>query len=215
MSSNNNKDGAVAGDTVLLFVDVERQMQEDVKYSTLLAQLSASKKYSKASQSFQWYAEYQSTLETLGWIAVKFAFVNIGDAKEKESADVVVLETAMSFLSRSGYDVFESGVKALKEQSEPRKILNHSAIDGKVADFRMGICTNTGGNPSLQLGYFHYSVSKDVDDAMFFKWGDGDVKFTQGNQTMVLNSSVYEQIRDPVIQKLGPAIKEYIREIKL
>ena len=40
--------------------------------------------------------------------------------------------------------------------------------------------SNTEGNASLQLGYFHYSVSKDVDDAMFFKWGDGDVKFTQG-----------------------------------
>lgn len=75
--------------------DLSGSIKQDVLYSTLLAQITASSRYGRTDQFNQWYDEYVAILKSVGWKIESFTFSNYSPASLTYSIFEAVKEVVM------------------------------------------------------------------------------------------------------------------------
>ena len=92
-ATNGARSGYVNDGSLVSFVaGVDKQFQEDVLNSTLLAQLAANKKFDREQDSRNWYTFYKTVLENVGWTLQGFGFTQFNVSGGSFSCDKAVLE---------------------------------------------------------------------------------------------------------------------------
>lgn len=191
--------------------------KQDVMNSTLLAQLGASGKYDRFTQTTQWYNEYRTILEGLGWIVTDFKFDEHSLSNVAVSVDRIVLDFLMTFLAPAQLATMDRLLAALANSTDPVvNIFTRSTSQNTQSNFQVGICTeDSDKNVMFSIGAFTYSTSEYITNALFTKIKSGSASFMNAFQNMILNEQIYATVRAAVIAKLGEHAQDLIGSIVL
>ncbi|KAK7023658.1 hypothetical protein VNI00_016627 [Paramarasmius palmivorus] len=189
-SPQDNRSVTIIGSQAIAFGDVvDGQKKQDVMNSCLFAQLAANKKYNKQTQLDECFKTTPHA-EKLGFLSVDALVIN--KMSGVFSAEELVLLKAI--IARIENDEGEFAAR----------LFNSSAIAGDTANFSFGLCSSDeNNNAAVHVGYYGYTTKAEIADVLRFEFGDAEVKFIENHQQMVLNSQIYEQVREQVIEKLG------------
>ncbi|KAF8184191.1 hypothetical protein BJ912DRAFT_1061041 [Pholiota molesta] len=202
-----------AGQATGFAAGVSFQSKEDVMNSTLLAQLAAGKKYDRLKQADQWYGEYRYVLERMGWQVTNFKLER-RIIITPVSVDKLVLDYLKDTTAESS---LAARIVAALEKSNDLAVkifVSSSTIDNR-SNFQLGTCVeDRARNIVFSIGGFSYSTSEKIVNPLHNTIKEG-TDFHNTFQTMILNTAIYSQFRELVIQKLGVNVREYIRELIL
>ncbi|RDX44694.1 hypothetical protein OH76DRAFT_1486847 [Lentinus brumalis] len=191
----------------------------DVINSTLFAQLAADKQYDRWNNTSAWLYYYKYVLETVGYVVQSFDLAGVSNANSFLTVDNLLLKLGEVYLSGAELALFTTMVESIKQarnESAIRLFDSYSKSSNK-AHFQLGVASgHTQDSTVLKVGVYRYSTEQniDIDSALFFKFGSQEVEFNAGNLAMVLNNSIYSDIRKEILEQLGPMAK-LVKEIKL
>ncbi|KAI0329255.1 hypothetical protein GY45DRAFT_1435530 [Cubamyces sp. BRFM 1775] len=227
MSSNNertapNNDGAatgndeianlraaISGSSAVAYVPtLTAQMKEDVIYSTLLAQIAADKKFSgrPIDKVEEWQEHYWTVLDDLGWITEDNRLTEIGYANEFSSVDGLVMQIEGPHLQGAERLLFAEMLSALREpeNSDALEVFDKAAAHGQEAGFQVGVVTNWMGKAMFKLGTHQYRSSDAVTSPLYFDIESAKIeRYFAGHRTMILDESVYANVRYAVRDKVN------------
>jgi hypothetical protein len=206
------------GSLVSFVAGVSGQNREDVLNSTLLAQLSADKTCDRDSKPLDWYQQYTKVLSTLGWTLQGANFSDYSSSTATFSMDKAVLEIAGAALTGDEAAVLAATVDALGKlpTTDGRlQLFNHSASNGKEGNFQICVCTETNGAVAMKTMAFYFTSSQTNTTVLFFNYTAASTELQKSVQGATLNSGVYGQVRDAVLDKLGKNAQTFVLNLDI
>ena len=204
-----------AGSVISFLPQVSLQHQQDVLYSTLLAQLAANKAVDRFTDSSEWYTCYLSVLENLGWTVLEISFLHVDFTQRKIRMDEVSLSQMELELSGSELSAVDNSLEILGEASEDSEetlVFDQSSSTENAGNFQLSVASSTQSeNVSLVLAAFYFQAKTVMQPKFLFaSHVSKDVNFYAGVHRLVLNESIYANARQAVIDKLGTNIDSLI-----
>ncbi|KAF9259970.1 hypothetical protein L218DRAFT_989830 [Marasmius fiardii PR-910] len=205
----------VSGSQVMSFEkDMNLENRQDVINSCLLAQLAADRYYDRHTGRDQWYNIYRNVLSMLGWTVDSWEFCRATDTETRGTVDAQVVESMEKSLSSDELKLLKRSIDSLEENDKVYELFNKKSKRLKVANFRFGVCRviRKVGYKTVQakMGYFSYKTHGNITDVLFANINDASVTFEQGNGIMVLNTEVYDLLRESVFKKLGDSASSFV-----
>ena len=208
-----------AGSTISFIENVPKAMGQDCLNSTLLAQLAANAKFDRENDTEAWYGYYRTVLENVGWVTQSFGFSRFTTADATMRMDKVCINIMRAVMSGNELLILEQTLQALSElpQNEGALTLFDAQSSQKEAgNFQLGTVTpDPGGNAVMSLGSFYFKATEHRGRFLWVTWKSESVNFYTSAQKVVLNEDIYGQVRQSVINKLGPHAKTFVDEIDL
>ncbi|KAJ7662683.1 hypothetical protein DFH06DRAFT_356927 [Mycena polygramma] len=207
-----SSDTAVSAGTLFFLRGLNQQQQSDTLNSFLLAQLSADHKYPKADTEkdvTRWYTHLGNTLGEVGWIIQSFEFTKVALQKSAGTVGRSALETLtqdpnitkeqLGSFAQAVLKFVEAGPESNATQVFDEKSLGSSK---KWATFMICIASVDGGDVVLSCYAAVFSSSEALNHVLSYSWDNKEVNMTKALQTLTLNESVYDIIREQVKEKL-------------
>ncbi|KAF7979711.1 hypothetical protein HWV62_41056 [Athelia sp. TMB] len=143
-------------------------------------------------------------------------FSKVDNPTQYGTVDKAVLSLLKKTLTTPQLQLFDSAVQSFKE--------NHAAIhifDGlsqstysDAATFLTGVVNPTSdGNAAVTISYYNYKTSAKITTTFFNSLTGAQVSFNQGNQKIILNRQIYDQLRDAIKEKLGANAESYMLDL--
>jgi hypothetical protein len=180
MLADDTEGGAVAAGALVSFVaGLSKTHKEDVLNSTLLAQLAASKAWSREEQPTEWYDEYRDVLENLGWVVPNFDFSKYNATSSQVELDTVVLEVLAPIATGPEVTGATAVLKALKtvaQDAKPCQLWEEQTNDRINGNFQISTCVESDGNVAMSLGTFYF---KAVQIDLRFLWFEYSASTTE------------------------------------
>lgn len=192
--------------------------RSDVLDSTLLAQLAANKRFDRYENTDDWYKFYLEVLENVGWVVQSFEFTQYEAEGTSFTMDKVVLEILRSIATQDEEQIIQSTIDALEaldDGSGALVLFDDSSSSQTQGSFQISIATEDDGNVAMKLGAYYFSAEKVTTRFLWFQYSKTEIEMFKGAQQVVLNESVYSQVRDTVIEKLGDSSHEFIAELEI
>lgn len=208
----------VAGGSVASFVEnVSVERQQDVLNSTLLAQLAATKKFNRETQTREWYTFYGDVLENVGWSITGFGFQEYRESAASLHMDKVALDLVASIASSNELAVLTKALGALgKSDGTPATIFDASGSTGNSGNFQIATCKqDSSGNVSTAFGAFYFSADSHQGRFLFWSWETKSINFYFSTRSLVLNEPIYATNREAVIAKLGSNAKKFVADLEI
>lgn len=213
-------EAAVNAGSLLSFVEgLSGPEKEDVLYSVQFAQRAASKAFDRFAETRNWYRKYGEVLEALGWTTEQFAFV----AKDQSEGDFRMDKEALSIISaistQNQLAVITKSIEALSKLADgdgPLSIFDFQTSTEDAGNFQIGAVQKAAnGSLNMALGAFYFRAAQRRRKFLFFSWGGAQVNFYTAAQKLTFNTTLYGQVREQVLTKLGAQASKYIGEISL
>lgn len=208
-----------AGSLVAFTDALDDQQKADVQNSVLLAQLAASKKYDRDSDTENWYKFYRSVLEQVGWVVPTFSFSSVSGGGSRFTVDDVVIQLLQAIATSDEITIVEAAINALKDMdSKDHAVVifetnTHGAANG---NFQIQSCNvSPGGTLVMNVGAFYFSTSETVTRVLFFNFPSNSTSMFAARQTMDLDENVYAQVRDAVSTKLGDRAVQFVSNLDI
>jgi len=208
----------VAAGSVASFVEnlsVERQ--QDVLNSTLLAQLAATKKFNRETNTREWYSFYGDVLENLGWGITGFGFQEYQESATHLRMDKVALDLIASIATSNELVVLTKALGALaSSDGKPTTIFDASGSTGNSGNFQIATCKeDKSGNVTTSFGAFYFAANSHQGRFLFWTWETKSINFYFSTRSLVLNEQIYSGNRETVIAKLGSNAKTFIADLEI
>ncbi|KAG8712482.1 hypothetical protein FRC08_014516 [Ceratobasidium sp. 394] len=198
--------GTVCAGSILVFdSSVSKQQRSDVANSTLLAQLAADRRYSRSTDAENWYNEFRSVLEKIGWVCERPNLIQV-PLGNSPSVDQVIMKCMADRLEPSGVEAVQTAVDAMKGLSNDDralKIFKQQSTSENGTNFQIAHCKDSRGDVDVGLGGFIYHIGQNINNPLVPKLEGKSASAFNCFQTMRLNSGVYSHVRDAISQKLG------------
>jgi len=209
---------ACAGCLVALAAGVSPQHGRDVLQSLLLAQLAANAKANRFKDPLTWYRTYQSTLESIGWVAFSdTSFTRYVPQLNRYSLTRVVEDTLRVRTSPDELDLLDDVLLAFThDDGGPAQFVwecpSHS---GGIGNFQIAVATEEeNGTVTVQVGRYTFESPVHVTRLAREEFGR-DAKFSSAYLAMTLNEQVFAGLRAAVEQKLENRYDALVAQIGL
>ncbi len=209
--------GAVdAGNLFCFNDDIPEQELNDLLDSNLLAQLMADKKFSRFEHIHQWYDFYTQSLGKLAWRTQGLKFSEIKHPGNSFTVKGIVLDEMRKMQSAANMQRVEDSIETLNLQSAdaPAAVVfragNHiSSAAGSIVNLQISFAQPTS---ELSMVCLVFSTSNAVENPLTMKFHATNLKnpIQVGRLSSMLNTDVYNGVRQTVIDKLGSKRDEYI-----
>jgi hypothetical protein len=208
----------VAGSVVAFAASISQQHGHDVLQSLLLAQLAANAKASRHKDPLNWYKAYQSTFESIGWVA--FASTNFTryiPPVGRYTIAAVIRDVLRTKTTPEEFELVNSTLSAFaRDESAPAQFVwecpSHS---GGIGNFQVGLATEEdNGTVTLQLGRFAFETTAQVIRLAFEEFGR-DAKFQTSYVAMTLDEEVFARLRTAIEKKLESRFNTSVARIDL
>ncbi|WP_175653387.1 hypothetical protein [Pseudomonas sp. Marseille-P9899] len=209
---------SIAGHSVVSFVSgLSQQNREDVLNSTLLMQLAASKAFDKAQQREEWFRFYTEGLGKLGWTVSNSSIERYVPRRETFTMDQVALDIIEATMGGGGFEpVMKKTFAALKKQPQALALFERHSDHGWLGMFQILPCSQTAeGNVSMLLNCMQFIHNALRYKILFFTYRQHDVQVYRSAQLAVLDSGVYSQVREAVLDKLGGNAGQFVARLAL
>lgn len=205
-------DCAEINDGALLSFDatVPEQSIEDVTNSVLFCQLAADKKAGGKTQPIDWVKAFEDTLSVLGWVRTSSTSEKMNLPAPVDWPQLVLSKMPASDVALVADSI--DACRALPDLSKAMRIWNGAIHGPSVVLFLIGTTTYAGGDPALSLVLVGFKSN--MLDPGFLSW-TLDFSITLGSSSWTLNESVYSQVRNTIIEKLGDRIKTLVETVPL
>ncbi|RDX44751.1 hypothetical protein OH76DRAFT_1486895 [Lentinus brumalis] len=175
-------------------------------------------RHDRQNDSGAWYDRYKSVLENIGWTVPHFDIAELSDADTYLDVDKLLLKSAAEHLSEEELALFQNVVESLGEAKNEvaTQLFNSQSKASNKANFQVGVASDGQGNTTLKIGVYFYSAEQNIDKVLFYESGSQKtLEFRAGYHTMLLNSDVYSQVREAVLEKLGNHTKDLVEDIEI
>lgn len=206
------------GSVVAFVAGVSGQNREDVLNSTLLAQLAADNKFNRETQVMDWYAFYTDVLGKVGWVSQGFNWQKYSSKQMSFTMDEAVLEIAEAAMTGQEELVLVAAMDAMKKlpkEDGRLKLFNYSASSDKEGNFQISVCSEDNGAVAMKTMAFYFSADQSSTDVLFFNFSSASTTLNQATDAQTLNSTVYADVRQAVITKLGDNAKNFVLDLDI
>lgn len=217
-ASASDESAFVAGDSIVSFVSgLSLQNREDVLNSTLLMQLAADKAFDKTLQSSQWFKFYTEGLAKLGWTVSSSALQEYTPSHLSFTVDQLVLEILETVAGASGFaPVLQRTFASLRNQPQALRVFQDNSTSGSISTFQIMPCSQTEeGDVAMLLNCMQMVKHISTRDILFFTFKHSDVKIYRAAQMAVLNTKVYSNAREAVLEKLSSTANNFLENLDL
>lgn len=190
------------------------QNKADVLNSELLAQLAASKKYNRDTQSIEWYNAYRDVLENIGWVIQAYNFKGHTMSKDSFTVDAVVFEVLKGVVTEEVLGLIEATFTALKDLgqgSDKVKLFENSSSGTNNGNFQVYPCY---ADPTYGVGLtfsgYELKTTETITHFLWFEFRRASTTIRAAAESVVLNEQVYAQVRDAVLKKLGKSANDFV-----
>ncbi|EMJ5851789.1 hypothetical protein R5P12_003512 [Klebsiella aerogenes] len=206
--------------SLISFTDKLSGVQKsDVQNSTLLAQLHADHVADRYKDPVSWYKKYVTVLEKVGWNLSSFAFDEYTSSDLTISLDKVVLEIVSAIASMNEIAILKATLGALSslgDDSKPMKIWDSNSRNERNGNFQiMPVDIGNDGSIVMILSCLYFYSQDSRSRFLWFTWGSNDISINANAHRVVLNESVYSQVRDNVVEKLGLNAKDFVSTLEI
>lgn len=188
--------------------NVKKETQEDVLNSLLLAQRAASKAFPDDNQLKNWYALYFEVLKKLGWLISQKDFSVYEEKSTQFELDKAIFNILAELLTGQQIKILMKSLELLKSLGNDDKRLiafeNNTHMHDR-GNFQLGMTEETNGNVSILGSGFILESEKKITKVLFLKFDKEKIKLNFSYYKADLVSSIYENHREAVKQKLGDA----------
>ncbi|RML65546.1 hypothetical protein APX70_00105, partial [Pseudomonas syringae pv. maculicola] len=102
-------------------------------------------------------------------------------------------------------------VAALSAKKEPLRLFESQTKAHRGGSFRIASCIESAdGTVNLAMGAVTFQTDSEVTNVLFWEWQDTNVKTWKGEDSLVLNTSLYARHRELIQQRLGDNAKSAI-----
>ncbi|WP_095156249.1 hypothetical protein [Pseudomonas sp. Irchel 3E13] len=218
ISATDSDSANIAGHSVVSFVSgLSPQNREDVLNSTLLMQLAASAAFDKTQQREAWFRFYTEGLGKLGWTVSNSSIEHYVPKHDAFTMDQVALDIIESAVGGAGFaPVLKKTFAALKKQPQALALFERHSDHGWLGMFQILPCSQTAeGNVSMLLNCMQFVHNALRYKILFFTYRQHEVQVYRSAQLAVLNTGVYRQVREAVLDKLGGNASQFIARLAL
>ncbi len=195
------------------------QQREDVLMSMLFAERAATAAFDRVQQARDWYNRYQAMLVRLGWTSDGFAFQEYRNWQGKMNFDKAALGILQSIATGNQLAILKSAIDALRALStkndERIALFDFATSTERGGNFQVGAGEASGDVVSLSLSGFFYRAEDNKRNVLFVSWGDNELDFWVGAQRLMLVKSVYDPVRELILEKLTASRKTLLADIPL
>jgi hypothetical protein len=198
--------------------DVSAEARKDVLFSTLLAQLAADKKVADEDKLEEWLKVYNHTLGNVGWVVQATEFSNFETSKSVVEMQNVIIDILKSALGGTAIDIIIKTLDAFKKLSDSdNKVLafennTHSLTKGT---FLLGVANETNGAVAISTAMFQLTSTNKITRILFIKTEKDKMQLSYATSQYTLSPDIYNMVRQPIIEKLGDRVLEYIAAIDI
>ena len=208
----------VAGHSLVSFTaGLSRQNREDVLNSTLLMQLAANARYNKESERQSWFKFYIDGLGTLGWTISDGTF----EAYNTSQLDFTVQQAVIAIIGGLAQGaaftpVVAKSLAALKEDPQALALFESHSDQGVSGMFQILPCAQTEqGNVTMLLNCMQLQNKAERHRVLFFSHQSREVQLFHSTQQAVLDTRIYREVREAVLNKLGHNANQFVKQLKL
>lgn len=196
---------------------VKTQNREDVDHCKLLMQNAASQKFDMIKELHEWYNFYTTGLRTLGWTIQKIHAQDKIIQKTGLTMDAVAFDILQSLVGANAPRLAALAGKAVdgvKGENGLIEIYNRNAEKGTQATFDISpIWETREGSPMMILSCATVDVRESTRGILWWKSTTKSTAVKSQATPVYLNTQVYGQVRNAVLQKLGNASNDFLDSI--
>jgi hypothetical protein len=205
------------GSLVSFVAGLSVQDKSDVLNGVLLAQKAANTQHNRYSEPEAWYASYREVLTKIGWTGGADSFQKFDANGETVQVQNVVL-TILAGLVMGGPAIAAitqalNALKGLSKTDSRFTLWDQSSHSQTAGNFQIAASAKSTDGLVLNLGTFYFSAIKTDTHFLFFDFSSTGITLFTGAQQMVLNTDVYAQVRQVVIEKLGVLANEFVANL--
>ena len=130
-----------------------------------------------------------------------------------------IIEIIQGLISQSEIQTVEWVLQSLKDQkNEPWWDLFDSKATGpsENGNFQLAPCVDDSSSQVVMgLASFCFTASAREDRWMWFDYSSTSINLFKSTQVVTLDEDVYEQLRQPVIEKLGKKAITFIGDLQI
>jgi hypothetical protein len=204
---NSTNDSLVIFNGVILLIkaDIDEQSQNDIINSILFANLATTKKIDPIKQAALWYKTYHDILNNVGWVVQDLNF----STYESPTKRYLLLNTVLNLVKSDELLISAKSINFLKElddDDERLQLFQKQSLNslGQGA-FQFLIASQNEGGPLLHFISYSFIAKKIIDNLIWQYFDRSKIELNFSNQEIILNLSVYSQVRDTIKQKLTAA----------
>ena len=214
-----DKDQAlVVGSDIISFVKgVTEERRKDIVNSALLAQLVANKKVHDPTHVFTWYTTYFDALTNIGWVVQDRQFVDHIESSKNFQAHKVIIDLATTLLGpqAAALQLVKEVLGALEKMDSSSPwitLFSRESQFAKTARFQITLAEQTpDGQFLVSLMAFGLLAETTLTQVLFFKFNSSDVRLKHSSGKVTINTTVLDNIRDAVSQRIAKFSADYVR----
>lgn len=218
LQDTSNSSCVDAGQIACFSSEVTAGEKADILNSCLIAQLAASKKFNRETETADWYQDYSTTLYYCGWTMESFQFQKYKSSSSSYGIDTFMLNLLNGMVTGNMLTYVTAAINFMKSlaSSDPRSILfDNNSHSGSHGNFQLGACFHNSNVLTMNLGCSYFSASQETENFFLFHFNQTDSNIYFANQDIMLDTDVYAQVRDTVIKKLGDRAQTYIQDLDI
>lgn len=207
----------VSANSVVSFTsDLPQQTKEDVLNSTLLAQLAANAAFDPEKQPKEWYQKYNDVLSNIGWNFPSWDFSKLATSDKgfQISKEVIKLIRSVDVTASGMMSVVLASLEA-DDNKDAAEMFDSYSNPKEQANFQIGPCDYNGGNAVMTSACMYFKATEHKHRFLWVTWKDKSTELWGSARKAELVSSVYENVRQAVKDKLGDRAKNYVMDIQL
>lgn len=188
---------------------VDSSVREAISDSSMLAQLVANKKVNAGKKPLEWFSEYTTVLQNVGWVLQDSQWTDYSTSgtAAKVGAKVIEIVTAALSPAAGALSIIKSVIDvltAMQPGSSWLTLFSRESQFARVAKFQIGLVENgPEDDVFVSLVACVVEAKSDITQVLVFK-------FRQANATFKANSNKVS-INRTSLAELGPAIRMKIR----
>lgn len=208
-----------AGSLTSFTMNLSGQSKNDVKNSTLFAQLASDKQFSRYTQPMDWYKNYTMVLGQIGWNQPAFAFDKYTSGGSTVKLDEAVLGILAAIATGDELAMVSAtmqGLKGLSDESKQMTIWNANSNSGNNGNFQIfPVDKLPNDDVVMVLDGMQFTARESHGRFLWFTWSSTSIEIQRAATKLVLNESVYEQVRKAIIDKLGDRATQFVADIPI
>ncbi|MGZ2444366.1 hypothetical protein [Sinorhizobium medicae] len=195
------------------------QNKSDVQNSTLFAQLASDRAYDRYNSPMDWYKNYINVLGQIGWNQPGFAFdtyTSGGSTVQLSEAVLGILAAIATGDEIAMVEATMNGLKGLSDESKQMTIWDAKSNDGNNGNFQIfPVDALPNGDVVMVLDGMQFNASTTHSRFLWWTWESSSIRIQRAANKFVLNDSVYSQVRQAVIDKLGDRAAQLVADIPI
>ncbi len=208
-----------AGSLTSFTQNLSGENKADVQNSTLFAQLASDRAFDRYRAPMDWYRNYINVLGQIGWNQPAFAFDTYTSGGSTVKLDEAVLGILAAIATGDEVAMVAAtmeGLKGLSDDSKQMTIWDAKSSDGNNGNFQIfPVDALPNGDVVMVLDGMQFNASTSHGRFLWWTWEFTSIRIQRAANKFVLNESVYSQVRQAIIDKLGERAQQLVADIPI